>query len=178
MTVFWVALPPCVPPSRPPSLGRTASGLQRADPGHPFNASCGEVGGPSSSFSRPCLEHNVNKVSTWEEKRGQEKEADSPTRQCHPSVYLFKICLGEVVRWPPPAQVPLDTLCSCSCVPGAGENWLFPKVSFLFSRQHQQGLSMTAKSVRFYTCSCFVEGLIFSPAFSLKKKKISYVSER
>ena len=75
----------------------------------------------------PSQKHTLGKVSI-RRRRGvrREKEPDSSTHQCHPSLYLFKLCLREFVRWPPPVQVPPDTFWGCRCVPRAGENWLFP----------------------------------------------------
>lgn len=115
-------------PSISPSLGRTAKGIQpQVTLSMP---SCREVEGGRLC---PSLKHSFGEVSIG---RGRgvrrEKEADFLNLANVMQVHIaLKTCLREFVGWPPPVQVPLDTFWSCSCVPRAGENWLFPK--FLFS---------------------------------------------
>lgn len=89
-------------------LGKESSRLQGASSlGSLFQVpSCMEVEGWALSLPQAPSWQSLD----WR-RRGvrREREAHFPTWQCHPSVCLFKPCLRELVRWPPPVQVPPDT---------------------------------------------------------------------
>lgn len=156
----WLCLL-CVFPLTSPSLGGTVSRLRGPSIGPPFP--CHHATGWTGRFC-PC-QYAFDKVSIGRRRGAGGRRGPIP--QLANVIQVHVSLKPAFTSLAPTCPAPLHTSWSCSRVPRAGENWLFPAASLLLCWRYQKGQSMVAKIHVLLTMFLLCRGC-FSPPFLLK----------